>query len=223
MARAAVIPPSTPPRKTGRGRPRTKSKAPAAEADATTKAKSKTTTTKTAASTTEPKRRVGRPASNLKKVDVNESGEGTEDDEIGAIGAKEKGSTAKSRGAKAAGSTAATTTTTSAGREHGRKPATTTPTPTAAGSDDDEDELAQNDVPKKRVGRPRTKAAAKEEGEAAVPRGRGRPRTGKAAAASADGPAAKPIHVTTNSTGMRSNIRQGPAKKKTVTFKDVSG
>jgi hypothetical protein len=228
MARAAVIPPSTPPRKTGRGRPRTKTKAPAAEADATMTMKAKTTSTakaKTTAAKAEPKRRVGRPASNLKKADVDESAEGTEDDEIGAIGAKEKGSTAKSRGTKAAGSTAATTTTTSAGRGRGRKPATTTPAPTAAGSDDDEDELAQIDVPKKRVGRPRTKPAAKEEGEAAAPRGRGRPRTGKAAkeAGSADGSAAKPVRITTNSTAMRSNIRQGPAKKKTVTFKDVSG
>lgn len=107
-----------------------------------------------------------------------------------------------------------------------------------------ENELGQQtEAPKKRVGRPRKNplpaeaAAAKLE---AAPKTRGRPRAGTTAKAPATRETAatsrrtraavdtasemksNQIRIATHSTTMRSNLLQGPAKKKTVKFQDVS-
>lgn len=193
------------------------------ELDASTKSKPKT---KAATSTsTEPKRR-GRAA---KKVETDNETDGT-DDEIGVIEETKKKTTNAKSQAKATSAT---------GARRGRKPAAERQTrnniQTEAESDD-EDELAKNEiheVPKKRIGRPRTKPV-KEESEVkpTAPRGRGRPRSNtktaeesgkkKQSKDTVEDSAPKPIYITTNSTAMRSNILRGPAKKKTVTFKDLT-
>lgn len=219
MARAAVLPPVSPPKRTGRGRPRTR---PVAESTTSTKTKLTTAKAKTATATTEPKKRPGRPAT--KKVEL-ETDEGT-DDEIDTIQARQKSTAVKSAGK--------TSTTSSTGGGRGRKPAT--PAPVESEGDNDDDELAELEVPKKRAGRPRSKPVAKEESEP-FKRGRGRPKLTttaakesekgagrkKAQAKDTTGSTAKPVFITTNSASVKSNLLRGPAKKKTVTFKDVSG
>ncbi|KAJ5130309.1 uncharacterized protein N7515_006348 [Penicillium bovifimosum] len=108
---------------------------------------------------------------------------------------------------------------------------------------DSKEQLAQQEPPKKRVGRPRknplpTEATASKPEVAPKPRGRPRagttakaPATRETAASSrrtraaADTTETKPntIKIATNSTTMRSNLLRGPAKKKTVKFQDVAG
>lgn len=230
MARAAVIPPVSPPKRVGRGRPRTRPVTSSQAGTAVSKTK-KTAATKTAA--TEPKKRPGRPP---KKAQVEaeaetESEEGT-DDEIDTIDVKHNKATSGAKSSSTAG-----------GTKRGRMAASATPVeePSENDEDDDEDELAQMDVevPKKKAGRPRSKPTTKEANgkNGTVSRGRGRPKgsttSGKESQITTtrrkvqkddteSTAAAKPIYITTGSAAMKSNLLRGPAKKKTVTFKDLS-
>lgn len=229
MARAAVIPPVSPPKQTGRGRPRTR---PATQSAGSTKTKLTTTKAKTATATSEQKKRVGVPAT--KKLEA-ETDDGT-DDEIDTIQSRQKSTAVKSRTKP---TTTTTTTSTSTGR--GRKAAT--PAPAESEGDNDDDELAEPDIPKKRVGRPKSKPVSQESEVTSEPvkRGRGRPpktntttaakekekaagrkKTQTKDATESSAQTAKPVFITTNSAAMKSNLLRGPAKKKTVTFKDLS-
>ncbi|EAW10338.1 uncharacterized protein ACLA_048070 [Aspergillus clavatus NRRL 1] len=244
MARAAIIPQS-PPKRTTRGRPKASTTTAASRSATTstatsTKPVSRTARTNTTASAVVTRKRTTRTAtatSSTRKQANSDSDEAT-DDELGVDATKEK---SKPGRPKAKSSIASNTT---AGR--GRKPTTiTTHDPE---SENDDDELAQSDAPKKRPGRPRTKPAPKEEEQLkqnTAPRPRGRPRATTASkpvtTSTAEKDATKkkttrvrttvdasshtaPKHVvvTTNSTIMRSNLLRGPAKKKKVTFQDVS-
>ncbi|GIC91042.1 uncharacterized protein Aud_007483 [Aspergillus udagawae] len=236
MARAAIIPTSSP-KRTTRGRP------PASTVKAsglTTAGKPVARTVRTKAGTpaTETRKRTTRNAtatSGGTKPPDSDTDEAT-DDELGLIDTKEKAKPGRPKGKSSTSSTSAI------GR--GRRPAT--PAAAECESDNDEDELAQTDVPKKRPGRPRTKPLPKEDEvkPESAPRPRGRPRataaTKPAATTRADKDSTKkktraqtsaaevsssgPKHVViaTNSTTVRSNLLRGPAKKKTVTFQDVS-
>lgn len=123
--------------------------------------------------------------------------------------------------------TTSSTTTTSTGTGRGRKPAAR-PVTMQEESDDD-DELAQMDVPKKRVGRPKkettTTTTAKPAEPAARPRGRPKgttnAKTTTAARARRTEDESKPRDIAITSAALRSNILKGPAKKKTVTFQDI--
>ncbi|OGM43495.1 hypothetical protein ABOM_008063 [Aspergillus bombycis] len=223
MARAAVIPAVSPQRATRtakRTTTTTASRAGAKPAARTTKAKAPT-------SATEGRKRTARAnLSSLSKAAGNDTDEDT-DDELGVMNTTEKSATTKVRGRPAGSATAAT------GR--GRKPTTTSSI--KSGTVDEGDGA---DGQKKRAGRPRTKPAAETDSATAAPKGRGRPKgstNAKSTAAVADahkkartlavedaasqqGP--KEVTITTNSTLVRSNLLRGPAKKKTVTFKDVS-
>ncbi|CAI7564414.1 unnamed protein product [Penicillium pancosmium] len=107
-----------------------------------------------------------------------------------------------------------------------------------------EDAPTAKTEPKKRVGRPKKTPAAAEAPTTTAPKARGRPKgsTNKTAQTtttskatrkntrtvpepepSSDTSDPKRIVIATNSTTMRSNILRGPAKKKTVTFRDVMG
>ncbi|KAF4153451.1 hypothetical protein CNMCM6069_000722 [Aspergillus lentulus] len=236
MARAAIIPKSSP-KRTTRGRPPANT-VKAAGLTTASKPVARTTRTKTRTSATETRKRTTRTAtatSARTKQPDSDTDEAT-DDELGLIDTVEKAKPGRPKGKSSASSTSAT------GR--GRRPAT--PATAECESDNDEDELAQSDAPKKRPGRPRTKPLPKEDEvrPETAPRPRGRPRataaTKPAATTGADKESTKkktraqtsaveassggPKHVViaTNSTTMRSNLLRGPAKKKTVTFKDVS-
>lgn len=108
----------------------------------------------------------------------------------------------------------------------------------ASAPEEANDQATSKAEPKKRVGRPRkiqaTEPATKIE---TAPKPRGRPKadtaktatarrkTTRAAAepeASVEAVGSKNIFISTNSTTVRSNLLRGPAKKKTVTFEDVS-
>lgn len=117
----------------------------------------------------------------------------------------------------------------------GRK--ATQPAPTQASNDNTEATETASAAPKKRPGRPKkvqTEEPAAKPTPAPKPRGRPKAdatktttttrKTTRAATGtdSADSTAPKNIVIATNSTTMRSNILRGPAKKKTVTFQDVS-
>ncbi|KAB8275714.1 hypothetical protein BDV30DRAFT_207283 [Aspergillus minisclerotigenes] len=226
MARAAVIPAAaSPPRatRTAKRTTTTTSRTGAKPAAKTTKAKAPT-------SATEGRKRTARTnLSSMSKSADDVTDEDT-DDELGVMNTTEKSSTTKARG-RPAGSTTATT-----GR--GRKPATTTSTKSGT-VNENEDGETHADGQKKRAGRPRTKPATETDSATAAPKQRGRPKgstNAKSTTAAADtqkkartlatentssqGP--KELTITTNSTLMRSNLLRGPAKKKTVTFKDVS-
>ena len=227
MARAAVIPPS-PPKRAARGR--SKGTGPAATtAAARAKAKTATITTKT---TTGPKKGPARTGATSKSDDMDEE---TDDDELGVIDNKAEPTTVRPKG-KASTITTTKTATTVSGR--GRKPAKKPATP--GPESDDDDELAQVDVPKKRVGRPRTKAESQEDASSKqpepAPKPRGRPKgstNAKTTAAKArtqvqtetvpSAETSNPKQVMIDSAALRSNMLRGPAKKKTVTFQDMSG
>ncbi|KAJ5980378.1 hypothetical protein N7481_007676 [Penicillium waksmanii] len=137
--------------------------------------------------------------------------------------------------AKPAAHTATKATSSSTGR--GRKVAPVEET--QAGT---EDEPTAKTEPKKRVGRPKKTPAAAGATTTTAPKARGRPkgstnkttqttttsttrrkntRTVPEPEPSSDTSDPKRIVIATNSTTMRSNILRGPAKKKTVTFRDV--
>ncbi|KAH8428529.1 uncharacterized protein LDX57_006225 [Aspergillus melleus] len=241
MARAAVIPKSSPPKRATRttAKRTTTSTTTTTTTSKTTKpapTKSATRTTtkgKAPTSATEARKRGVRTAAAASNPVEDSSDDGT-DDELGDVDTKPKSSTTRTK----AKSSAPTTTT--AGR--GRRTATTA-TPEVE-SDEDEDELAQTEAPKKRAGRPKARSAEPAEKPTAAPKTRGRPKgsgktnatTGKEGtqrktrtqtsvepeleAESGVEQAPKEIFITTNSSSMRSNILRGPAKKKKVTFRD---
>ncbi|KAJ5659402.1 hypothetical protein N7507_005853 [Penicillium longicatenatum] len=201
MARAAVLPPS--PVKRG------------------TRAAPRTTLSKTAKTkTTEVKKRAPVQASSA-AYDSDDT-----DDELGMM-MKEPEQVVRPRG-RPAGRSATRATAASRGKN-------VTP---ASASEVSNDQVTSKAEPKKRVGRPRktqpAEPAAKVE---TAPKQRGRPKadttkTGTAtrkatravteAEAPAEAAGPKNIFISTNSTTMRSNLLRGPAKKKTVTFEDVS-
>ncbi|KAL5362083.1 hypothetical protein BJX96DRAFT_176830 [Aspergillus floccosus] len=134
-------------------------------------------------------------------------------------------------------------TTSSTGTSRGRK---VTAAVAAVDTDDsEEDELAQvEEAPKKQAGRPK-KQMLKEEAapkSESAPRPRGRPKgsTNKTTKTTTAGKESlsrsraragtdvnsagdpKEVFITTNSTMMKSNLLRGPAKKKKVTFQDMS-
>lgn len=238
MARAAVIPKASPPKRATRttakrtattstttATSRTTKQAPAKPATRTT------TRGKAPTSATEARKRGARTtAAAAASKQANDSSDDGTDDELGDVELKKKSSTTRTKATSSTSSTSAT------GR--GRRPAASA-TPEVE-SEEDEDELAQTEAPKKRAGRPKAPAAK----PATAPKTRGRPKgsTNKATASSATAEkegtqrktrmqtsvepepeaeqAPKEIFISTNSSSMRSNILRGPAKKKTVTFRD---
>lgn len=234
MARAAVIPQS-PPKQAARGRskgtgPRSAAGPAATTAAARAKAKTATTTTKTTAG---PKKGTARTGATSKSDDADEE---TDDDELGVIDIKAEQTTVRPKRKASTTTTTTKTTTTASGR--GRKPAAKPATPEP--ESDDDDELAQVDVPKKRVGRPRTKAQPQEDASSKQPEPAPKPRGRPKGSTNAKTTAAKtqtqvqteteppventnPKQVMINSAALRSNMLRGPAKKKTVTFQDMSG
>lgn len=219
MARAAVIPKSPPKRTTRtRGRP---AAGPAAST-AAARAKAKTTASKPAA---EPKERAARAAT------TDATDELTEDDELGAIDNQENAKPTRGQPKVSATTTSAGAIGTGRGRKPAARPATPEP------ESDDDDELAQEYIPKTRVGRPRTKpqpqgdAGTKQQEPTARPRGRPKGSTNAKSTTTKARTQTKPElpveiskskQVTINSAALRSNMLRGPAKKKTVTFQDVS-
>lgn len=228
MARAAIIPNSSP-KRTTRGRP---------PASAASKPVAKSTRTKTGTSATETRKRTTRTATatSARTKQPDSDTDDATDDELGFIDTKEKAKPGRPKGKSSTSSTGAV----------GRRGRPATPTAAECESDNDEDELAQTDAPKKRPGRPRTKPLSKEDEvkPEIAPRPRGRPRATAAtkpaattgadkdgtkkktraqtSAAEASSSDYKHVVITTNSTTVKSNLLRGPAKKKTVTFKDVS-
>ncbi|KAL4815406.1 hypothetical protein BDW67DRAFT_185686 [Aspergillus spinulosporus] len=214
MARAAVIPQSSPPKRATRGR---------AKGATTQTSKSSTKVTRT----TEIKKRTARAA----VVHAHSETESEEtDDEIGVIESESRGKTSGAKGK------------TGASRTSRRRKATATPDMGSGSENDDNDELAQSEAPKKRPGRPKAKNSAKEETTKAVAssRPRGRPKGTSAKvpsdddilkentrrnALSQDSEELSPsqqrpteIFVTTGSALVR-----GPAKtKKKVTFQELT-
>ncbi|KAL2870211.1 uncharacterized protein BJX67DRAFT_344920 [Aspergillus lucknowensis] len=248
MARAAVIPQS-PPKRATRGR--------GAKGSTATKtaSKSKQVAAKVtkAASTAELKRRNARAGAAAAAAETNSSAEleseeeSETDDEIGVIQTKGRGRPAGtgSRGKSATAGVAAAST----GRR-GRRAAVAPAAVLSKGESDDDgdsgdedDELARLDAPKKRAGRPKTKASTKEEGStapkaagSAKPRGRPKGTTVKPTAdddilkentrrnaktqdsdelSSSQGPTQ--IFITPGS----AMLRRQPKKKKTVTFQEM--
>ena len=208
MARAAVIPQS-PAKRTGRT---------STQSTAAAEAKKKAPRKATIATRTAP------PPPNV---------DSDTDDELGFITTK---TAAKPRGRPAGRPTTkpkATATT------RGKK-ATPEPSVNQTEAETTDVESApepQVEATKKRVGRPRKNPPPQ---EATAPKPRGRPRVGTTSKAPTTAPAPAPtrrtrmaaeaanetktnhIKVATNSTTMRSNLLRGPAKKKTVTFQDLS-
>ncbi|KAJ5564956.1 hypothetical protein N7513_001198 [Penicillium frequentans] len=199
MARAAVLPPS-PVKRGARAAPRT--------------ALSKTAKTK--------------PTEVRKRAPVTTAYDSDDtDDELGMM-MKEPEQVARPRGRPAGGS-ATRATAASRGRNV---------TPVSAPEESNEQATSKAE-PKKRVGRPRKIQAAEPAAKVeTAPKTRGRPKASTTktatttrnttrAMAEAEAPveAAGPknIFISTNSTNMRSNLLRGPAKKKTVTFEDISG
>lgn len=220
MARAAVIPKSPPKRATRtRGRP---AAGPAAST-AAARAKAKTTASKS----------IAEPKTTARAATTDVTDELTEDDELGAIDNQEKAKPTRGLPKASATTTSAGVTGTGRGRKPAARPATPEPE-----SDDDDDELAQEDIPKKQVGRPMTKPQPREDASTKQQEPTARPRGRPKGSTNAKSTAAKsrtqtepelpaetlnPKQVTINSAALRSNILRGPAKKKTVTFQDVSG
>ncbi|KAL4887968.1 hypothetical protein BDV59DRAFT_151969 [Aspergillus ambiguus] len=233
MARAAVIPADSSPKRASRTTKRTTAKTTTARSatSGVTKPASRTRTTKAGASSQSKRSARSTPTPTIDRDTEEET-----DDEIGVIEQRPKVTKPKPRGRPPTASSTVT------GR--GRKVAA--PSSAAVDDDSDEDELAQvEEVPKKQPGRPKTKQISKEEEVPKPqpgPRPRGRPKgsTNKAAKstleketslntrgkAGADAASAKSGHkeviITTNSTVMKSNLLRGPAKKKKVTFQDLS-
>lgn len=208
MARAAVLPPS-PVKRGARAAPRT----------------TKTTKAKTAAAP----RNVVRPnlAASMNSLDSDDT-----DDELGMMMEEDTAKAARPRG-RPAGRPATKAAPKTA-------PARTKKAAPAAQESQVDDEGEEKPEPvKKRVGRPKkTSTAEPSKPAAAAPKPRGRPKADPAAkkatttrkaarivdepSSSAEKTDPKHIVINTNSTTMRSNLLRGPAKKKTVTFQDVS-
>ncbi|KAE8349302.1 hypothetical protein BDV28DRAFT_63279 [Aspergillus coremiiformis] len=228
MARAAVIPAAASPQRTMRTVKRTTTTTSRSGA---AKPAGKLTKGKAPTSATENRKRTARMNLSAMSRPADDDSDDDTDDELGMIDTKEKPPVTKIRG-RSTGSTAA-----SAGRE--RRPTTTKIGPAGENEDDD----AHINGQKKRVGRPKATPATGTESAKleTAPKPRGRPK-GSTTTKSATTTAAdvqkktrpltgvdtssqsgtREVTITTNSTIMRSNLLRGPAKKKTVTFKDVS-
>ncbi|GES62371.1 hypothetical protein ATEIFO6365_0005034800 [Aspergillus terreus] len=237
MARAAVIPATSPPKRGARTTKRTTAKTTTtASRSATSGVTKQAPRTRTATASTVASQ-AKRGVRSTPKPTNDDNTDNETDDEIGVIEQqKPKTTISKPRGRPP-------TKTYSTGTSRGRK---VTATAVAADTDDsEEDELAQAEkAPKKQAGRPKKQIPKEEEAPKpeSAPRPRGRPKgstnkTTKAATAekesssrtrpragtdvnSAGGP--KEVFITTNSTMMKSNLLRGPAKKKKVTFQDLS-
>lgn len=223
MARAAVLPPS-PVQRGARTAPRStlnKTSTASAKAKSAAGLKKRATTAAT------------------KSAIISDSDD--TDDELGMMMEEHTEQPVRPRG-RPAGRPATKTAT------RAKKATAPAPEESQAESDEDEGQTAQPEPPKKRPGRPRKNPLPEEASAAKAetgPKLRGRPKgtttaktsqTGQKATATrkntrktaaADGAAEpsgpKQIVIATNSTTTtRSNILRGPAKKKTVTFQDVS-
>ncbi|KAL5333006.1 hypothetical protein BJX70DRAFT_382255 [Aspergillus crustosus] len=225
MARAAVIPQSPPkPKRATRGR---------AKGSTTTKTgKPGPKPTKSTAVETKKKNAriaLAQPSSRTESGSEEEDEEEEEtDDEIGVIDQRVQRK-----------SSARTGSSTKNAMGRGRKVAAAAVTDNDSESEDDDDELAQLDAPKKRAGRPKSKAAGKENGStkaASKPRGRpkgtsvktaseedilrentrrnARPQDSDQLSSSQQG--RTEIFIATNSA-----MSRGPAKKKKVTFQEL--
>jgi len=210
MARAAVLPPS--PAKRGARTVRT-------------------TVTKTTASSNAKKKAPARPLA--KSAPLSDSDD--TEDELSMM-MKEQQQPARPRGRPAGRPAGRPVTKTTV---QGKK---TTPPPTTEeshGEGDEEAGAAKPEPPKKRVGRPRKNPSPEEPagaqtGTTAKPRGRPKgsqnaPKTTttrknarKTAEAETALDESEPKEIVINPEAIRSNILRGPAKKKTVTFQDVS-
>ncbi|KAJ5201953.1 uncharacterized protein N7498_006616 [Penicillium cinerascens] len=211
MARAAVLPPS-PVKRGARTAPRT-------------------TLTKTTASSNAKKKAPARaPAKSAPLSDSDDT-----EDELGMM-MKEQQPPARPRGrpaARPAGRPAAKPT------ARGKK-ATPPPAAEESHAESDDDEAAKPEPPKKRVGRPRKNPLPEEPAVGkteTAPKPRGRPKGSqnapktaatrknirKAAEVETTQDDSEPKKIIVNPNVIRSNILRGPAKKKTVTFQDVSG
>ncbi|KAJ5778115.1 hypothetical protein N7520_001361 [Penicillium odoratum] len=198
MARAAVLPPS-PAKRGARAAPRT-------------------TLNKTAKAKTAEVRKRAPVKATAPQYDSDDT-----DDELGMM-MKEPAQVARPQGRPARSATGATAA--SRGRNV-----------TPAASEQPHAQATSNVEPKKRVGRPKKTQVDPPAKVESAPKPRGRPKaaTTKAttttrkttravaeAQASVEDTGTKNILIATNSTTMRSNLLRGPAKKKTVTFEDVS-
>lgn len=214
MARAAVLPPS-PVKRGARTAPRS---------------------TLTKSGKTAAKKSANKAAPAAGKVAISDMDD--TDDELGMMMEEVPApKSAKPRGRPPARPTAKNTT------SRGKKAASAaTPAPALEESDRETEEQAKPEPPKKRVGRPRKNPVPEEVATKteAAPKPRGRPkgsgtksgstttatrrgtRTKAEVEAATDNDEPKHFMIATNSTTMRSNILRGPAKKKTVTFQDVS-
>lgn len=202
MARAAVLPPS-PVKRGTRTAPRTN----------VTKA---TTASSRAKATTDTKKRapIKSPA-----YDTDDT-----EDELGMMMQEDNEKPTRPRG-RIAGRPAAKPTAT-----RGRKPA---PAPPQASELEKEDEAPKAEPTKKRAGRPKKNLEPAAPQTETAPKTRGRPRASTTTKTTktrnntrtATGGDVDPQHIViaTNSTTMRSNLLRGPAKKKTVTFQNLSG
>lgn len=202
MARAAVLPPS-PVKRGTRKAPRTN----------VTKA---TTASSRAKAATDTKKRA--PV----KTAVYDSDD--TEDELGMMMKQDDEKPTRPR-SRIAGRPAAKPTTTRA-----KKPM---PAPAPATQLKEEDEASKVELTKKRVGRPKKNPEPSAPNPETAPKTRGRPRVATTAKttksrnntgdATEDDVNPRHIVIATNSTTIRSNLLRGPAKKKTVTFHNVSG
>ncbi|KAJ5095984.1 hypothetical protein NUU61_005340 [Penicillium alfredii] len=230
MARAAVIPQSPATRGTRTGPRAAPTKAATSNARVTANAKTRVT------------KKTAITAPNTAHISDSDT-----DDELALFTAPQHDDKpVKSRG-RPASRAAPKSTTKVTGR--GRKTNAQSPQESNAETEETGAELLQqSEAPKKRAGRPRKKtppAEAVNTTSETAPKTRGRPKAATTAKASqfsgttavatrkktrtateaeeaAENAKPKQIVVATNSTTMRSNMLRGPAKKKTVTFQDVS-
>ncbi|KAF9885822.1 hypothetical protein FE257_012294 [Aspergillus nanangensis] len=220
MARAAVIPAKSPKRATRTTKKTTTTTTTSRSAGGgVSKPVARTTRTKATSDLAETKKRGGWA------TPMDEDTDSETDDELNVIEPARQNTAPKVRGRAVAAAR-------SGGTTRGRKPAT--PVPAKEDNDiSDDGEAAPVEAPKKRAGRPKAKAAPKLEEvpkSEPAPRTRGRPKgsTNKSTKAGATEKTSttqknpKEVLKTTNSALMKSNILRGPAKKKKVTFQDVS-
>jgi hypothetical protein len=212
MARAAVIPQS-PPKRTTRARTRVTTEATDGQNVAAEPAKGGRKPTK-AATTEETKRKAGRKVADAMNEET--------DDEIGLDAGKAQKPPSTTRG------------------RVGRPPKNAVPVNVETDNSDD-DELAQSDVPKPQVGRPKGKSTDKvgaAKSEPAVKPTRGRPKATKTGELKVDTEVKKPRGRPTTKSAGEKTIRvaaaattsslaksrpiEEPAKRKKVTFADVS-
>ncbi|KAF7714437.1 Uncharacterized protein PECH_002193 [Penicillium ucsense] len=234
MARAAVLPPS-PAKRGTRTAPRS--------------TLTKTTASSQAKAATAPKRVTKTTTARKNTRATQESDSDDTEDELGMMMQGPEMQSARPRGRPPARPSSRTAATASSAAKTITRPNKATPAPTATATSTRTVRTSGATQPtepiKKRVGRPKkstftttTTTSTTAATPAIPPKPRGRPKgstTAKApvatrrndrAAAETEAvanPSAKQIRVNTNSTTMRSNLLRGPAKKKTVTFREPNG